>query len=157
LWPLNGRYNGLFCAATNNLETVLSCYCYCVKNRARTSFLDPFTAFGPLTVVKSFSKTPAIIIFHTFFGLHIHAQWEDSFREEKSSTHPCYSAYTENSTLAVVRPIKIIFHTFFGLHIHAQREDSCREEKSSTHPCYSACTENSSVAVVRPIKISAKS
>jgi hypothetical protein len=58
-------------------------------------------------VVKSFSKTPAIIIFHTFFGLQIHAQWEDSCSEEKSPTHPCYSAYTENSTVAVVRPIKI--------------------------------------------------
>jgi hypothetical protein len=44
------------------------------------------------TVVKSFSKTPAIIIFHTFSGLHIHAQWEDSCRKEKSSTHPYYSA-----------------------------------------------------------------
>jgi hypothetical protein len=62
---------------------------------------------GGSTVVKSFSKTLAIIIFHTFFGLHTHAQWEDSCREEKSSTQPCYSAYTENSTVAVVRPIKI--------------------------------------------------
>jgi hypothetical protein len=41
-------------------------------------------------VVKSFSKTPVIIIFHTFFGLQIHAQCSGKIvvvRKSRPHTH----------------------------------------------------------------------